>query len=505
MKLTLDLINEGLEKYHGILALETSSETNSWYQAVWYNPALDMEEDFLLFGVAEDFPANLTGRGLISMGKPPEVLFSRNDILYFDEALPPAEIYSAIQTVFMKYHKWEASVLRTLRDSRPLEEMFQLAADVFENSVFMHNENFYLLVSVNEMPGQAAWEYDAAQGGYVLPFDVLNDFKVNKDYLATMPTRGPSIFPADTFGYNILYQNLWYNGKYRGRICVNELGRKIRPGDFYLLDYFSKLVIETFKVGEQSALKHTLSLSRLLIRLIEEDSIDSKTIDKILMQYGWTTGDDYFCVCLFPEERDNRTNSVQYICSRLSEEFPNTCAFSYEKCIVVLVNSTLSEMTIPLFRSRIAVMLREGLMKAGISSTCNNLAMFRYYYRQAICAFETGRYKQDTFWCYCFDDYHTDYILRNALMQFPVELLCSREILLLEDYDKDHTSELSRTLKIYLEHDRNLARTAEILDIHRSTLLYRIDRIKEITQLGFEQPEERFRLWLSYRLLDASR
>ena len=330
-------------------------------------------------------------------------------------------------------------------------------------------------------------------------------FKVNEDYLATMHTTGPSVFPAETFGYAILYQNLWYNKKYRGRICVNEIKRRIRPGDFYLLDFFSGIVLEVLKAGEGLVMNHAMSLSRVLFQMLEGEQEDMQALDRALLQYGWTAKDDYFCVCFFPEERDIHTNSVQYFCSRLMDHFPDSCAFLYEKCVVMLVNSTLSDMNPGSFGNRIAVMLREGLMKAGISALSSDLQMFPLYYEQAVCAYETGQKINDTFWSYRFEDYQMDFVLENALEKLPASLLCSPEILRLREYDATHTAELSRTLKIYLEQDRNLARTAEILQIHRSTLLYRIGRIKEMTGLELEEPREKFRLLLSYYLIEQNR
>lgn len=504
MKLPMELIKDNMNSYLCVLSRQTAEQFRTWYQVVYYQPNTDYEEDFLLYGKAEDFPPDMTGRGIICLGRPSLSILQNNDVLYFEEQPSFYEIYLAIQMIYLKFEKWDESLRKILNQHPSLDALFLVAAEVFENSMFLHDENFNLLCSVNEAPGQMAWEYDSLKGCYVLPLDVLNDFKVNQDYLDTMPTVGPSMFPAYTFGYQILYQNLRYKGQYKGRIGVNEVKRKIRLSDYYLLDYFSQIVLESFRVEEIAAHKHTFSLSRFLICLIEQEAIDSETLNEILLQYGWTAGDDYFCACLFPEERDIRTNSVQYFCSRINGEFSHTCAFLYEQSIVILVNSTLSELTIPIFRNRIGVMLRESLMKAGISAVCSDLTQFHYIYRQAVCALETGRKKQDTFWSYCFEDYQTDFIFQNALRAFPAEMLCCREIFYLKNYDADHTSELSKTLKVLLENDRNLARTAEILDIHRSTLLYRIGRIREITGMNLDDSKTRFRLLMSYYFLDES-
>lgn len=454
MKLTMQLIADSMEEYHGTLIPGTKGAPGLWYQVMWYNPEAELYDDVIYFGRTEDFLPEIRGKGLICIGAPAPSLRKNNEILCFGEVVSLEEVFVRIQSVFHRFHRWE---------------------------------------------------YDDAQGGYILPLDILNDFKVNEDYLATMHTTGPSVFPAETFGYAILYQNLWYNKKYRGRICVNEIKRRIRPGDFYLLDFFSGIVLEVLKAGEGLVMNHAMSLSRVLFQMLEGEQEDMQALERALLQYGWTAKDDYFCVCFFSEERDIHTNSVQYFCSRLMDHFPDSCAFLYEKCVVMLVNSTLSDMNPGSFGNRIAVMLREGLMKAGISALSSDLQMFPLYYEQAVCAYETGQKINDTFWSYRFEDYQMDFVLENALEKLPASLLCSPEILRLREYDATHTAELSRTLKIYLEQDRNLARTAEILQIHRSTLLYRIGRIKEMTGLELEEPREKFRLLLSYYLIEQNR
>lgn len=454
MKLTMQLIADSMEEYHGTLIPGTKGAPGLWYQVMWYNPEAELYDDVIYFGRTEDFLPEIRGKGLICIGAPAPSLRKNNEILCFGEVVSLEEVFVRIQSVFHRFHRWE---------------------------------------------------YDDAQGGYILPLDILNDFKVNEDYLATMHTTGPCVFPAETFGYAILYQNLWYNKKYRGRICVNEIKRRIRPGDFYLLDFFSGIVLEVLKAGEGLVMNHAMSLSRVLFQMLEGEQEDMQALERALLQYGWTAKDDYFCVCFFSEERDIHTNSVQYFCSRLMDHFPDSCAFLYEKCVVMLVNSTLSDMNPGSFGNRIAVMLREGLMKAGISALSSDLQMFPLYYEQAVCAYETGQKINDTFWSYRFEDYQMDFVLENALEKLPASLLCSPEILRLREYDATHTAELSRTLKIYLEQDRNLARTAEILQIHRSTLLYRIGRIKEMTGLELEEPREKFRLLLSYYLIEQNR
>ena len=70
----------------------------------------------------------------------------------------------------------------------------------------------------------------------------------------------------------------------------------------------------------------------------------------------------------------------------------------------------------------------------------------------------------------------------------------------LEAYDREHEAELERTLQVFLQENCSHTAAARELFIHRSTLLYRLDRIGEITGVDLRDPEERFRLLLSIYL-----
>ncbi|HEU5085934.1 MAG TPA: helix-turn-helix domain-containing protein [Roseiflexaceae bacterium] len=69
----------------------------------------------------------------------------------------------------------------------------------------------------------------------------------------------------------------------------------------------------------------------------------------------------------------------------------------------------------------------------------------------------------------------------------------------LADYDRDQRAELLKTLQAFFEHLGNLARTAEALHVHRNTLLYRLERIRDISGMNLDDPDDRLALWLALK------
>jgi len=66
-------------------------------------------------------------------------------------------------------------------------------------------------------------------------------------------------------------------------------------------------------------------------------------------------------------------------------------------------------------------------------------------------------------------------------------------------YDEERQADLVRTLGVYLDHGGNYDDTAAALHIHRSTLRYRLQRIRELTGYNLAHPDTRLNLHVAVR------
>ncbi len=93
-------------------------------------------------------------------------------------------------------------------------------------------------------------------------------------------------------------------------------------------------------------------------------------------------------------------------------------------------------------------------------------------------------------------------------LEYSPELasFCQETIGTLIEYDHAQGTDLVETLNAYFAHKGNLSATAEALFVHRNTLLYRMERIREISGLDLDNPETRLGIQLAlraHRLLTA--
>ena len=66
-------------------------------------------------------------------------------------------------------------------------------------------------------------------------------------------------------------------------------------------------------------------------------------------------------------------------------------------------------------------------------------------------------------------------------------------------YDERKHTELVKTLIQYLQHGGGYEATSRALSVHRSTLKYRLQRIRELTGFDLGNPETHFNLQLATR------
>jgi purine catabolism regulator len=90
-------------------------------------------------------------------------------------------------------------------------------------------------------------------------------------------------------------------------------------------------------------------------------------------------------------------------------------------------------------------------------------------------------------------------LLQFAQSQDPNEFFCEPLQRLIE-YNNQTDKELVKTIAAFLECNGNLTETSNKLFIHRNTLKYRLERIRDITQIDLDDAENRLMLHLGLKM-----
>jgi DNA-binding PucR family transcriptional regulator len=163
---------------------------------------------------------------------------------------------------------------------------------------------------------------------------------------------------------------------------------------------------------------------------------------------------------------------------------------------VVLLADTEQEW--PAFQGAIAIEVGGGPNRMGVGGCARQPASLVHSYRQALFVVKL-MHTLGTDRATVFDDLGVYRLFSGIADADEIEQFAKVWLAPLLDYDAVHHSDIVVTLCRYLETGRRQDATANALNVHRSTLKYRLQRVSEISGHDLSDPDTCFNLQLACR------
>ncbi len=244
------------------------------------------------------------------------------------------------------------------------------------------------------------------------------------------------------------------------------------------------------------------TLKSIFQKILSDRTADYMRMSRRLSSEGWKEEHEYFCLVLQITYMNEKELSADVLCHYLGSQFPDSVSFQYQEEIVSFFNLTRLGMVQNEIESSLAFFIRDNYLIAGYSRTMKGHMNLRRQYVQAKLALDVGSRQDPYLWIHHFDQIALTHMLEQMTRRLPAEMLCHEGLLRLQESDEKNHTEYVRTLKTWLDAGGNATQSAERLFIHRSTFLYRMDRIREILDSDLKDPDEIFYISLSIRLLE---
>ncbi len=136
----------------------------------------------------------------------------------------------------------------------------------------------------------------------------------------------------------------------------------------------------------------------------------------------------------------------------------------------------------------------------GVSARCDSPDDFPQHYQEAQRALEVLRHSRKQYGMMFFDQLGLYRILGPGTNLRELEAFVREWLGQLIDYDARNRSTMTETLARYFDCGGNYDETAASLSIHRSTLRYRLQRIREISGKELADVEDRLNLQVATRV-----
>jgi len=329
----------------------------------------------------------------------------------------------------------------------------------------------------------------------------IKSFLEDPEYNQSLQQRRAFFSESSSTSGRTLAQNLFLYDQFIYRIVITERFRQLDPQDAALLEHLSNYVTSLLSSGGGWPNAGQISVPTLLERIISGEITDIGSVQMYFHARGWRAGEYYICIVFQRGDIDVFSSTEKAIAQRLRQYVPRSEVFFHEKLLVVFADvgsktADLNDISHPYME-----FMRDMNMKCGMSNLIYGYQHLRSQYVQASSALRIGQSTRGYCWLFRFNDVAPFYIMEQCSKTLPIPAICAPEIMEMLRYDSSHSTNYFQTLKEYLDCNLNLAETSKHLFIHRTTLIYRLDKMTALFKLDVHTPVRRIYYHLSVQMI----
>lgn len=400
-------------------------------------------------------------------------------------------MFNSVQRLFDRLDEWSQRLKEIAESGTDCSELLEAAAGMLQNPVWLCDERWHVV----------------ARAERFFPEDGLEAFRTSYNLLeekASHLPEGTTIRLSQPEETELLGVQLQAGGTRFTLLCAAR-ERAFYASDETVFSYLTgyvKLMLSERKTSVR-ALRPNREYDVLErnLRGLFQQTLPLETAEESMQRFGWTIDADYLVLAAEPESGDLRENLAYAVCDSLENTVSNCCAFPLSPVIATVVR--VSGETLPEVIENVQSFVGENGLRFGASEPLAGFTLFPQRLVQAkfcldICKAKGIRVAQ-------FADAADAFILRGAIESLPAELVCMRAVRAMAESDREHDTNYLETAERYIKNKFNAVKTAGELYIHRSTFLYRLERMK--TQFGLDlDAEQPSLLWLllSIQLMSRS-
>ncbi|NLI92520.1 MAG: hypothetical protein GX434_10045 [Peptococcaceae bacterium] len=189
--------------------------------------------------------------------------------------------------------------------------------------------------------------------------------------------------------------------------------------------------------------------------------------------------------------------------NQLNALLPFSNCLVYDKGIVAIINKNADFPFNRETEAQLLSLLKEWGLCCGLSQSSTSMLDTARLYKQSLQAIKLGLLVQSGCYIYNYTQFALYDFFDSCLQHENIDSYYHPSIAILKEYDaKHHNNTLLNTLHNYIHNNNNQMDTAKQMYIHRSTLLYRLNKIVELTCIDLDNPDTIFHLQLSFKLLE---
>ena len=393
-------------------------------------------------------------------------------------------------------------LVNSLLSNKGLQEIVDRATDFFDNPIYVVDlQGKYLAISSKEFPGNEFLRQER-EGGYIDEegIKIIRRYKVDEE---VRRSDRPYYFDNPLKKEKMLISAIHIQGIETGHIMIQEHNRPFEPLSYELLTRLSQLISMELQRNTLFNYNKGTLYSFFLADLLNKPGNNTAYVKKRLTNLGYNLKDEFYIIAIPSISYHAAGLRQDVITDQVSRILPESIYVVYEDSIVFLISREKYKGLDAKELDRLSEFLSANDLKAGISNFYKDISDTSRFYKQAVSSVKMGIHLQDPQPLCYYKDYYIHLIFEVCEKDDPeIRYLIHPGVMSLYYYDREKNTDFVTTLQEYLRHPGQSTRIAANLNIHKNTLLYRIRKIKEITDCSLEEGSDYMFLGLSFKIME---
>lgn len=482
MKLSMWIIKEWLSEYEPVATISSGKQSIEGVR--FFTESTIQQERYIYISRTEDVFTSSRSHEVLLIHGNDTISLKSNDL---------EDVLNKTLAAFEYFNDWEQQLREAAAQDKPEQSIIDVCEALF-GPTFLMDINFNLLgFSQNYGAGEvnSIWDEFLLEKGSSLK--TMNFMKTSSYTKLFSKIQDMQIYEepeAHPYKYGLMTSYLSDDGELIGQLAFAS-DKPITQREYQLAQSVKDVLSQIRHKPETSGAGNFAE--NMFRQILSRKDIDALDLRKFMVLLSWSDSDSFFII------QASSIASEDELLASYKEKITNLIPDS----VFTLFDGRLIGIIMSNDKDRIAAALlplaKDAQLHVGISNSCHEIEDVAYFAEQALEALRDSRdtNKVVTHFHECALHSITHSIDRSFIARSV-----HPDALVLKEYDRKYNNEYAKTLRVFLQNERSHTATAELLFVHRNTILYRINKILDLTSFDLNNPYEREYLLTSFRMLD---
>jgi sugar diacid utilization regulator len=315
-------------------------------------------------------------------------------------------------------------------------------------------------------------------------------------------SNSPVFMSKDKLRIPRIISNIKVNNKVVGYLVAIECEKPFSEDDLELIFLLCKVLSSEMQKNKFLQNTKGLRYENLIIDLLCGEPMDARTIEERLNFLDLHFKNNLYILAVKVPQNNFVNVSLYRIRDTIEYILVDAKSIIYNDTIVVIISRNNKISTLENSFIKLTEFFKKNKIHGGLSRCFYSLIDLQEYYQQALKSIELGIGLRKNKFLFSYEDFAVYHLLEVCSKQNNLESFCHASIYDLMEYDQKNNTDYMNCLYTYLINEKSQLETADILNICRSTLAHRIEKIQRIMNINLNDAITTFRLILTFTILE---